>query len=450
MSKVHSSKDGTPPVKVKINNRSRKVVIGIVYVALVIDYMLTTVVVPIIPDFLIKLWTADGSLVAENGTVDYSETSMPVGFLFGSKSVVQIIFNLIAGPLTNRIGYSVVLFLGFVLIAASTITFAFSTAYWTLILARSVQGIGSAFTNTAGLGMVAKMYTEESERGKAIATVLGGLAVGALFGPTYGGILYEYGGMILPFGILAVLALIDGGIQAVILRPKVEREDIKGTKVGTLLKDPYIVITAGAIFISNMGVSIMEPTIPLWMIEQWNSSSILQGVIFLPLTAGYLINTQIFGALAHKFGRWRCAMAGLIMICLSNVMIPFSPSVYILVLPITLAGLGIGMVDSTMFPTLGTVVDKRHSSAYGSVYAIGDSAVCVAFAAGPFMAGPMVKFFGFKYTMYVTSAINLLYAPLLIFLKDLDTMERSVPKVEEVNKISISSSPLDDIKYTKH
>lgn len=48
------------------------------------------------------------------------------------------------------------------------------------------------------------------------------------------------------------------------------------------------------------------------------------------------------------------------------------------------AGLGfaIGMVDSSMMPQLGYLVDIRHTAVYGSVYAIGDVAFCLGFAIG--------------------------------------------------------------------
>ncbi|CAD5229658.1 unnamed protein product [Bursaphelenchus okinawaensis] len=419
-----------------INNRSRKTIVAIIYVALMIDYMLTTVVVPIVPDYLLKLWNKENG----NKTVDFSETSFPVGALFGSKSVVQIVFNLIAGPLTNRIGYSVVMTFGFFLLIASTMTFAFSRTYWALFAARSVQGIGSAFTTTAGLGLIAKMYTEESERGKAIGTALGGLALGCILGPLYGGVLYEYGGMLLPFGLLALFTLIDAGVQAVLLRPKFEREDVEGTKVGTLLVDPYIVIASGAIFVSNMTISVMEPTIPLWMIERWDSSTIVQGLIFFPQTLGYLINTQFLGALTYKYGRWKCTVLGMIICGIAGIALPFCPNVYYLIIPIAFTGIGVGMVDSTMFPTLGTVVDKRHASAYGSVYAIGDSAVCVAFAVGPFLAGYLVKLMGFKVTMFCVAGLNFIYAPVVIFLKELSKMERT--HLSTNNQSSASSTTI--------
>lgn len=43
-----------------------------------------------------------------------------------------------------------------------------------------------------------------------------------------------------------------------------------------------------------------------------------------------------------------------------------------LVIPNGMIGFAIGMVDSSMMPMLGYLVDIRHSSVYGSVYAIGD------------------------------------------------------------------------------
>lgn len=51
------------------------------------------------------------------------------------------------------------------------------------------------------------------------------------------------------------------------------------------------------------------------------------------------------------------------------------------------AGLGfaIGMVDSSMMPELGYLVDIRHTAVYGSVYAIGDVAFCLGFAIGNFI-----------------------------------------------------------------
>lgn len=44
--------------------------------------------------------------------------------------------------------------------------------------------------------------------------------------------------------------------------------------------------------------------------------------------------------------------------------------------------LATGMVDSSLMPIMGYLVDLRHTSVYGSVYAIADVAFCVGFAIG--------------------------------------------------------------------
>jgi len=47
-------------------------------------------------------------------------------------------------------------------------------------LARAIQGIGSACSSVAGLGMLAKRYPDDEERGHAMGIALGGLAMGVL------------------------------------------------------------------------------------------------------------------------------------------------------------------------------------------------------------------------------------------------------------------------------
>lgn len=65
-----------------------------------------------------------------------------------------------------------------------------------------------------------------------------------------------------------------------------------------------------------------------------------------------------------------------------TVQIPFARNIGDLVIPNAGLGFAIGMVDSSMMPQLGYLVDIRHSAVYGSVYAIGDVAFCLGFAIG--------------------------------------------------------------------
>jgi DHA1 family solute carrier family 18 vesicular amine transporter 1/2 len=75
-------------------------------------------------------------------------------------------------------------------------------------------------------------------------------------------------------------------------------------------------------------------------------------------------------------------MIGMILISFALVIVPTATSIYGLIIPNGILGFAIGMVDSSIMPTMGYLVDIRHASVYGSVYAIADAAFCLGFAIG--------------------------------------------------------------------
>ncbi|KAL6101455.1 slc18a2 [Pungitius sinensis] len=469
--------------------QSRKLSLFIVFVALLLDNMLLTVVVPIIPSYLYNLdESADvtvknitpsqqdppaafHSIVSlydntvrspgSNTTIRATDvvpsppaaTELPVnssecpqstsklldenvkvGMLFASKATVQLITNPFIGPLTNRIGYQLPIFAGFCIMFVSTIMFAFSSSYTLLFLARSMQGVGSSCSSVAGMGMLASVYTDDEERGHAIGIALGGLAMGVLVGPPFGSVMYEFVGKTAPFLILAFLALFDGALQLIVLQPtKVEPESQKGTPLLTLMKDPYIIIAAGAICFGNMAIAMLEPTLPIWMMETMCARKWQLGVAFLPASISYLIGTYIFGTLAHKMGRWLCALIGITVVGISVICVPLAKDIYGLIVPNFGVGFAIGMVDSSMMPIMGYLVDLRHVSVYGSVYAIADVAFCMGFALGPSIGGAIAESIGFPWLMTIIGIVDISFAPLCLFLRNPPGQEEKIAILMDTN-----------------
>ncbi|XP_071401380.1 synaptic vesicular amine transporter [Centroberyx affinis] len=469
--------------------QSRKLILFIVFVALLLDNMLLTVVVPIIPSYLytmdespapvaknttpspqgppgafhsiVSLYdntvrSTSGNATARSTDLDLpppTTTALPqnssdcprstgkllnenvkVGLLFASKATVQLITNPFIGPLTNRIGYQLPIFAGFCIMFLSTIMFAFSSSYALLFLARSLQGVGSSCSSVAGMGMLASVYTDDEERGHAIGIALGGLALGVLVGPPFGSVMYEFVGKTAPFLILAFLAVFDGALQLFILQPtKVEPESQKGTPLLTLMKDPYILIAAGAICFGNMAIAMMEPTLPIWMMETMCARKWQLGVAFLPASISYLIGTNIFGTLAHKMGRWLCALIGMFVVGVSVICVPFASDIYGLILPNFGVGFAIGMVDSSMMPIMGYLVDLRHVSVYGSVYAIADVAFCMGFALGPSIGGSVAESIGFPWLMTIIGVVDIFFAPLCLFLRNPPGQEEKIAILMDTN-----------------
>ncbi|NXA83231.1 VMAT1 protein, partial [Thryothorus ludovicianus] len=363
-----------------------------------------------------------------------------VGLLFASKALVQLLVNPWVGVLTNRIGYHIPMFLGFTIMFLSTLMFAFSGTYTLLFIARALQGIGSAFSSVAGSGDSGTAFSEDS--GTAISEDSGTARLWGQFGAPFGSIMYEFVGKASPFLVLAFLALLDGALQLCILQPsRISPESTKATPVSTLLRDPYILVAAGALCFSNMGVAMLEPTLPIWMLQTMCPPQWQLGMAFLPASISYLIGTNLFGILANKMGRWLCSMIGMAVVGISLLCVPLATNIYGLIGPNAGLGFAIGMVDSSMMPIMAYLVDLRHTSAYGTVYAIADVAFCLGFAIGPSTGGAIVLALGFPWLMVMVGALNVAFAPLCCLL-------RSPPASEENLAILRQECPMQTKSYT--
>lgn len=175
---------------INVPKRQRRLIMVIVCVALLLDNMLYMVIVsifsikyvisilrlnciilffqvPIIPDYLqsIGAWTSSTNNVTKvvtstdkstpkiNNDDDDNAEDVAVGTLFGSKAIIQLLINPFSGALIDRIGYDIPMCIGLCVIFLSTTTFAFGRSYGVLFVARSLQGVGSAFADTSGLGI---------------------------------------------------------------------------------------------------------------------------------------------------------------------------------------------------------------------------------------------------------------------------------------------------------
>ena len=111
------------------------------------------------------------------------------------------------------------------------------------------------------------------------------------------------------------------------LKPHVRTTKEDPTPFTNLLKDPYVLIAAGSIMFANMGIAMLEPSLPIWMRETMRANTWQTGIAFLPASVAYLIGTNLFGPLGHRMGRWLASMVGMIIVgvCLLAVSMQFLP-----------------------------------------------------------------------------------------------------------------------------
>jgi MFS transporter, DHA1 family, solute carrier family 18 (vesicular acetylcholine transporter), member 3 len=148
-------------------------------------------------------------------------------------------------------------------------------------------------------------------------------------------------------------------------------------------------------------------------------------MIWFPAFFPHVLGVYLTVKLLKKYSNhsWLFAAVGLAMEGVSCLAVPFMGSVYQLVIPLSTICFGIALIDTSLLPMLGRLVDtrqvwgkllafclpffgtflliflpthlSRHVSVYGSVYAIADISYSLAYAFGPIIAGGIVNRLGF-------------------------------------------------------
>ncbi|XP_073971118.1 putative mushroom body vesicular transporter portabella isoform X2 [Rhodnius prolixus] len=335
---------------------SQTLVLIIVYISLLLDNILLTVVVPIVPDYLLNIENLakdvdrfnmklnSSALVLYENILD--EENGRVGLLLSSKAVVQLMLNPIVGIAARYIGYTLPLFIG------------------------SVNLLSSTLHLFQCLRLVKHMFH---------------------------------------FSLLEAYKAL---LQLVL----VYQTQTSSASLRSLLSDGLIMISGGAIWISSSAMAVLEPCIPLWLMSTIKPEKWELGTVFIPDSVGYLIGTNFFGTIAYRLGRWRIAIAAMLLVAVSSLLVPTATSVTGLIIPHFGIGLGIGVVDAALVPLLATLVDCRHSASYSVVYALQQMAVSLAYALGPMLGGELAHVLGFPWLMRIVGFFNLLYCPLLVLL----------------------------------
>ncbi|CAD7084359.1 unnamed protein product [Hermetia illucens] len=455
--------------------QNRLLIASLVYVALLADNILLTVVVPILPDYLSHfldnrtLVTSHAISVHPRPDVHHAPNvvgkhpiagktqinfSIPneesydeivpvapnidevlesengsIGLLLAMKALVQLITNPIVGNLSIRLGYRIPIVFGTLWLLLSSLIFALGETYVTLLIARAIQGIGSACIGVCGMSLVAQLYPEDDKRSRIMGVILGSIALGVLIGYPFGSFLNDFAGKSTPFYILAVFIfgnfIAQMSLMDLSVKPEVTIEADK-PKWKPLLRNKMVIAIVIAIWMSTSTMAMLEPCLPIWLMEHLHPKKWQLGTVFIPDSLGYFIGTNFFGAIAYNVGQIKVSCISLVIVGLSCLLIPDATTVYRLLLPHFGLGLGIGIIDAALVPLLASFVDTSLNddesttsdsmSSYGTVYAIQQTSVSLAYCLAPLFGGELAEAIGFPWLMRLVGLINILYGPVLLLL----------------------------------
>ncbi|CAH1784903.1 unnamed protein product [Owenia fusiformis] len=424
---------------------SNFIIVTLVFLSLLTDSMLLTLVDPILPDILRKI---DG--ITTNSTTGSASKEINAdgryGYLVASKGLAQFICNPFVGIIVTRFRYRRPMVIGNFLLMVSTIAFAFSKSYAMLFATRLIQGASSSLSAVTGMGLLASRFTDDIKRGKMMGIAIGGLSIGIIVGPVFGSVLYQYFGQAVPFLAVAGIILFTIAIQLINLKTEEERAESHELKsICKLLSDPYILIVAANVFLVNLNVSVILAFLPVQLIDLTDPPTWQLGVVVLPTSIGYLVAGIICPRTAKWIKRYITAILGMIISTGAMLGLAFSVTFVSMLIVTIFLGLALGMVSTSMQPVFALIVDRRHSSVYGNVYAISDMAVCLAFFIGPLAGGPFIFAFGYPNLLICVAFINFCLAPFSWFLRN-----PPIKQSDEESKLLIIHKNEDAIeKYRK-
>jgi MFS transporter, DHA1 family, tetracycline resistance protein len=315
-----------------------------------------------------------------------------IGLLLGCYSFMQFLASPILGYISDRIGRKPVLLVSLIGSAIGYAVMASAASLTMLFIARIIAGICGASVGTAA-AYIADITPPEN-RSRRMGLIGAAFGVGFVLGPAIGGILSQFWTKG-PFWFGAGLAFLNA-IAVLLILPEPEKHVKRsepGISAGPDALDqtgragiPILVITY---FVAIAGFAIVTMIYPQVLDRRFSLTPAQISLVFVFLgLVGAFIQGGAIGRMAKRFGDYKLAAAGLLLMAISMVIMPFAHDM-ILFLVFTF---GLAAGNSLAQPTLMAMASRLAASTaqgrvIGTVQSAGSLGRVVGPSAGGFMLG---------------------------------------------------------------
>ncbi|KRT81057.1 membrane transporter [Oryctes borbonicus] len=347
------------------------------------------------------------------------------GGLYASKDIALLIMSPVVGGLIDRVGCVDPLISGIGFILISTIIFAFGESYWLFFTNRTFQGLNSAFTDTSIMVLIAILFPDDAARTNAFGALLGCSALGFLLASPFVTIvtkhLLESRIYFLGFDIAY---LILGLIIFFLMKKYNCRQDLNVRRrkhddiAWKILLDPYVLISAGSLAMSQIVLSFLQYVLPFWLGGYVALVSSVRMTCFLGLfshISGILVALLLIKKDPHH--RWLIVACGLVLQGFCGLILPFVSSYVFLLIPTCGITFSVALVRIVILPTLARLADSRHTSIYGSTFAISYVFYAIVDIIAPVTLYNLIPHTMLTVTFVGVALSSILYAPTLLFLR---------------------------------
>lgn len=277
-----------------------------------------------------------------------------VGFVISSFAVTRMAFDMPAGLLSRRLDKKKIMISGLLLLSTSSILAGFAPNYITLIIARMIEGAGSALYVTTATVYLAQISGQE-KRGQWMSLYMGMLLLGAIFGPTFGGIIADTYDIRAPFFAYAIITGL--AVIPTLTLPKLANSgnassplELKGIlrDMRQVLSQPSFLLVSFVVFtMFFLRTGVRTTLVPLFAANNLGLNSVAIGLV---LTIGAITTTITIvpmGGISDRIGRKTPLALCLILTAVITLLIPLSIDILTLSIVMALYGAVIGLSGPT-------------------------------------------------------------------------------------------------------
>ena len=321
---------------------------------------------------------------------DFNVSYALVGFVISSFALARMLLDMPAGFLSRKYNKKIVMIAGLTLILVSSVMAGSAPNYGVLVVARMIEGAGSALYVTAATVFLAQIAGTE-KRGQLMSVYSGTLLLGSVFGPTFGGFMAAIYDVHAPFYAYAIVAGL--GVIPTLALPNLASSDSAASlqKRASRIHDVWLVLSHPSFLLGTMATltlfftrtGVKNTLVPLYGENNIGLDSAAIGLILTLAGIATAATMVPVGNISDRIGRRKPIVLCLLLSAVATMSIPFSASVLQLSVCVIAYGAAVGLSGPIAAYVTDVSPEDKLEVSMGLFRMISD----VGFFAGPLLLG---------------------------------------------------------------
>jgi DHA1 family multidrug resistance protein-like MFS transporter len=300
--------------------------------------------------FLVMLGLSFVAPILPSYAESFQVSYIQVGLVISSFAITRMILDIPTGFVLKRVDKRLVMMLGLVLIVLSSIIAGAAPNYDVLLLGRTIEGAGSALYVTTATVFLAQIAGEE-KRGKVMGTYSGILLLGAIFGPTFGGVIASAYGIRAPFFAYAIA--VGAGLIPTFILPKLPVPNNSSSSQNSrstfhdirsiLLYPSFFLATLATFTLFFMRTGVRSMLVPLFAANNLGLDSNEIGIVLTLAGITTALTMVPMGSLSDRVGRRNPLIVCLLLTAAVTLWVPYTNGLLLLSLSMAAYGAVIGL-----------------------------------------------------------------------------------------------------------